>query len=92
MKNTIGNFASWLVGIYILAHGVLNVMRGNDPEFGIALILASFAFYPPALELVKTRYGLSVHPVLRVIMALVIIWMTLAVGAVNEGYYPEISG
>lgn len=44
---TLGNILSWIVGLYIFAHGILNVLRGNDPELGVALILVSFIYFPP---------------------------------------------
>lgn len=91
-KSIIGTVISWVFGMYVLAQGILNMMRGNDFEFGVALALASLLYFPPASGLFEKWTGLSIHYGIKIVLALLIAWATLAVGAVNEGYYPEISG
>ncbi len=91
-KSLFYSLLSYAVALYIFIHGLLNVLRGNDPEYGVALILASFIFLPVTNRLLKHRTGYSIPAFAKVVLALLIIWTTLAVGAVNEGYYPEITG
>lgn len=83
---------STLFGMYIFAHGMLNVFRGNDFEFGIALIIAAMVFFPPIDTLIRKWSGLNIHYIFKILLAVLLTWVTLAVGAVNEGYYPEITG
>ncbi|MTI41833.1 hypothetical protein [Fulvivirga lutimaris] len=86
------NVVSALFGTYIFTHGILNMLRGNDFEFGIALIIASLIFFSPIDALTRKWSGINIHYIFKIILALILAWVTLAVGAVNEGYYPEITG
>ncbi|NQZ78112.1 MAG: hypothetical protein HRT61_18705 [Ekhidna sp.] len=71
--------------------GLLNLIRGNDPLLGYSLCLISFLYYPFS-ERRMTRYtGIKLHPVVKILLALVIIWVSFAVGALAEGYYPDLS-
>ncbi|MEP1033797.1 hypothetical protein [Ekhidna sp.] len=91
-QNQLATIISWLFGVLVLSLGIMNILRGNDPFFGVALLLASSVYFPPTYNLLKKLSGLSPHYMLRIILALLIIWVNLAVGAINEGYYPEITG
>ena len=90
MKKAIINIVSVAFGILVIIDGVLNLLRGNDPEFGVFLILLSSIYFPPTTKLVKNWFGIKIHYLVKILLALLIIWITLAVGAINEGYWPEI--
>ena len=83
---------SALFGAYIFTHGLLNLFRGNDFEFGIALIITSLIYFQPIDDLIRKWSGINIHYIFKIILAFILTWVTLAVGAVNEGYYPEITG
>jgi hypothetical protein len=76
----------WVFGILVFINGLINLFRGNDPLLGVAFMLISLVFLPPVNAITKRRFGISVHRWIKILLALVIIWITLAVGAVAEGY------
>lgn len=46
-KSIVGNSIKWLFGIAVLAIGVINTFWGNDPGFGVFLVLLSFVYFLP---------------------------------------------
>ena len=74
------NILSWIFGIFVFAIGVVNTFWGNDPGFGIFLILLSFVYFPPAIGLFTRLTGFSIHWVLKVLLAIFIIWAAVGVG------------
>ncbi|QJW89956.1 hypothetical protein HNV11_11490 [Spirosoma taeanense] len=82
MQNTlsIGNIASSLFGIVFLAIGVVNTFWGNDPGFGIFIVLLSFVYFPPANAILKRVTGFSIPLTVKVILGLFILWAALGVG------------
>lgn len=71
------NILSWL---FVFAVGIINTFWGNDPGFGIFLILLSFVYFPPVNQVVKILFGFSVPVILKVLLAVFIIWAALGVG------------
>ena len=74
------NPISWLFGIAVFAAGIINTFWGNDPGFGIFLLLLSFVYFPPVNQVVKILFGFSVPVFLKLFLALFIIMATLGVG------------
>ena len=79
-KTVAGNLVSWVFGIVVLAAGLINTFWGNDPGFGIMLVLLSFVFYPPVNAMIKKRFGRSIPLLIKIILAFFIIWASLGVG------------
>ena len=79
-KSCIENLFSWIFGIAVFAVGIINIFWGNDLPFGIFILLLSFVYFPPFEKLVKLKTGFSIHPILKIILAIFIIWSTLGVG------------
>ncbi|MFH1597891.1 MAG: hypothetical protein ABIB97_02355 [Patescibacteria group bacterium] len=77
---------SWLFGLVVLANGLLNLFRGNDPGLGVAFLLLSLVYFPPLNVTFQKKFGLAIPPVIKIILAIIIIWITLAVGALAEIY------
>ena len=84
------NLVSRIFGFIIFIIGVLNIFRGNDQLLGVAFMLISFIYVPNADKLMKENIGFSIHYVLKIVLAVLLLWITLAVGAIAEGFYPEI--
>ena len=76
VSNTIG----WLFGLLALAIGVINTFWGNDPGFGIFIILLAFAFFPPVNALIKEKTGLAIPRVAKWLLGFFILWASLGVG------------
>ena len=89
-KKTLLNSISWGVGFVIFIIGVLNILRGNDPYLGIAFMLVSFLYVPTTNHFIKKKFGISIHYLLKIILAVFLLWIALSVGAIAEGFYPEI--
>jgi hypothetical protein len=78
--STATNIISWIFGIAAFAIGLVNTFWGNDPGFGIFLLVLSFAFYPPVNVLVKNVTGFSIPLIAKIILAIFIFWASLGVG------------
>jgi len=85
---------NWTFGIVVFSDGVLNLFRGNDFGFGLFLIVLALLYFPPTYNIINRyineKFNISVHYIVKVSLGLFIIWATLAVGALAEGYYPAI--
>src|SRR5262245_52179925 len=79
-KLSIGNIISWLFCIIVFAIGILNSFWGNDPGFGVFLIILSFVYCPPANDILtkKTRFRIPV--IAKIVLGLFILWAALGVG------------
>ena len=71
---------SWLLGIAVFAVGIINTFWGNDPGFGIFLIVLSFLYFPPVNQVFRLLFGFSIPLLLKVLLAVFIIWAALGVG------------
>ncbi len=79
-RNLFGNIISIIFGVLFFAIGFVNTFWGNDPQFGIFIILLSFLFFPPAGRLVKKITGFSLTPLLKLLIGAFIIWAAMGVG------------
>ena len=79
-KSSFWNIISWLFGIVVFAIGVLNVFWGNDPAFGIFLILLSLVYFPPLNTLLREWTGFSIHKIIKIVLGIFILWASLGVG------------
>lgn len=88
MKYTMntGIILNWLFGIAVFVNGILNLFWGNDPGLGVAFLLLSLVYLPPATDFIKTNFGLTIPASVKIILAIIILWVTGAVGAISEGY------
>ena len=82
MNNTsnVLNVISWLFGITVIAIGTLNLFWGNDPGFGVFLLLLAFVYFPPVNALLRKMAGFSIPGVLKIVLGIFIIWAALGVG------------
>ncbi len=83
---TFANLAGWIFGTLFLLNGFINVFRGNDPVMGIGFMVISLVFFPPVNKIIRRKFGITIHGWLKVVLALILIWISLAVGAIAEGY------
>lgn len=82
----IWTIVSWIFGSAVLANGVLNLFWGNDLGLGLIFILLSFVYFPPINDLIKNGIGLSIHYIVKIVLGIMLIGITLTVGALAEGY------
>jgi len=79
-KSIVLNLTGWLFGIAVFAIGVVNMFWGNDPVFGVFILLLSFVYFPPVNALLRGRTRYSIPVIAKIVLALFIIWVTLGVG------------
>jgi hypothetical protein len=79
-KSNVLNLISWLFGIVFLAIGLINTFWGNDPGFGIFIVLLSFVYFPPVTALIQEKLGFSTPGIAKIILGIFIIWAALGVG------------
>lgn len=77
IKSTIVNL---LVGLLISFIGFVNTFWGNDPYYGLSIILASVIFYLPIVNLILERISNKTQLIFKVIIGFFIIWSSLGVG------------
>jgi hypothetical protein len=77
------NIISWIFGVAFFVIGVLNAFLVH-PVPGVFYLLLSFVYFPPANVLFKKRFGFSIPLVVKIILGLVVLWGTLAVGDLAE--------
>ncbi|NVK51343.1 MAG: hypothetical protein HWD85_00295 [Flavobacteriaceae bacterium] len=87
---TFYNSVSFIAGLLIFIIGLLNLFRGDDSWLGVAFITLSFIYIPAANKVFKKTFGFSVHYLVKIILAAILLWISMAVGAIAEGFYPEI--
>ena len=78
------NIIGWIFGIAVFAAGVVNAFWGNDPEFGVFILLLSFVYFPPTSNMLsaisKQAVGFPVSKIGKVVLGIFIVWATLGVG------------
>ena len=88
MNNTsiIGNIISWLFGIVFFAIGVLNTFWGNDPGFGVFILLLSFVYFLPVNTILKKMAGFSISGmgIVKIVLGIFIIWAAVGVGELYD--------
>ena len=89
-SKTFYQLISIIAGLLIFSIGLLNLFRGNDTLLGVAFIILSFIYIPSANTLIRKVFGFTIHNAIKVILAILLLYVSMAVGAIAEGYYPEI--
>ena len=74
----------WIFGIAVFAAGIVNTFWGNDPGFGVFILLLSFVYFPPTSAILDAIFkkvtGFSVPKIGKIVLGIFIIWATLGVG------------
>ncbi len=79
----IKNIINWIFSIVFLTIGVLNIFLVH-PVPGIFYLLLSLVYLPPISTIIKKRFDFSIPYIVKIILGLVILWGTLAVGELME--------
>jgi len=78
------NIIGWIFGIAVFAAGVVNTFWGNDPEFGVFILLLSSVYFPPTSNILsaisKQAVGFPVPKIGKIVLGSFIVWATLGVG------------
>lgn len=76
------NIISWIFGTVAFAIGFVNTFWGNDPFFGIFLILLSLVYFLPVNDILKKVVGFSIPSlrIVKILLGIFIIWAALGEG------------
>jgi len=73
----------WIAAALVLAVGVANLLFVHLVP-AMAYGLVSLVYVPPANALLKHRFGISIHPIAKIAMAVVIVMFTLGVSDLGD--------
>ena len=81
-KSNVLNIISWLFGVVFFAIGVVNTFWGNDPGFGVFILLLSFVYFLPVNDILKEMTGFSIPGmgIVKILLGIFILWASLGVG------------
>ena len=73
---------SWLFGTVVFAIGLVNTFWGNDPGFGIFILLLSLVYFLPVNNILRKSIGFTIPRlrIVKIVLGLFIIWAALGVG------------
>ena len=81
-KSNVTDVISWLFGIVVVAIGLVNLFWGNDPGFGVFLLLLSLVYFLPVNAILRNLTGLSIPKlgIVKIVFGIFILWASLGVG------------
>ena len=79
-ESIVFDIVSYLFGIAVFATGLINTFWGNDPGFGIFLLILSVIYFPPANALLKEKTNFSIPSIVKVLVGIFIIVAAFGVG------------
>jgi hypothetical protein len=82
-KSETWHIVSWVIGVLFVALGILYFIFVHPVPALIYLVL-SIIYIPPLDAMIKRRFGFSIPIWIKIILAFLIIWYTLAVGELIE--------
>jgi hypothetical protein len=74
------NFIAWVSGLLFSIIGLINTFWGNDPFFGLFILVISLIYLPPVNALINNKLGLKVHIAIKIGLGLFVLWAALGVG------------
>jgi hypothetical protein len=80
IKSILLQTLSWVFGVIAFAIGLVNLFWGNDPGFGIFIIVLSIIYFPPLTSIFTQKTGLSIPGFVKFLIAVFILWASLGVG------------
>jgi len=84
MKQGITLLLNWLFAVLFSAIGLVNCFIGNDPEFGVFILLLSLLFYPPLRLVFQQKTGWTISTFVLILLGLFVFWSSLGVGELLE--------
>ena len=88
-ESTSWNIIAWFLGLLFLLIGVLNLTYIH-PVPAVIYVLISLLYLPPFVQYTKRKTGLSISPVILILLAFLLLWFTLGVGDLMEYFESKI--
>jgi hypothetical protein len=81
-KSIVFNIIGWLFGILFFAIGLINIFWGNDPFFGVFILLLSLVYFLPVNNILRKMTGFSIPGmgIVKILLGVFILWASLGVG------------
>ena len=81
-KSNVKDIISWLFGIVVVAIGLVNLFWGNDPGFGVFLLLLSLVYFLPVNAILRKLTGFTIPKlgIVNIVLGIFILWASLGVG------------
>lgn len=80
MKTTLLNSISTLLGILFTGIALINIFFGNDPFYGLFVLLLALLYYPFFSTQLKAKTNYTIPFWVKGLLALFILWTSLGVG------------
>lgn len=80
----LGSIFSSLFGIVVAAIGIINTFWGNDPGYGVFILLLSLVYFPPATTVIERMTGRAVSVSAKVLLGIFILWTALGVAELSD--------
>lgn len=82
-RPNVWSISGWLFSIAVFAVGVLNILLVH-PVPGVAYLLLSLVYFPPANAYFRKKSGYSIPIVIKIILGVVIFFFTLGVSDLGD--------
>ena len=82
-RPTVWSIGGWVFGLLVVTIGVLN-MALVHPVPGVAYLLLSLVYFPPANAFLKRKLGFAIPLVVKIILAIVLVMFTLGVSDLGD--------
>lgn len=83
-RKFLSNGITWIFGVVFIAIGLINTFWGNDPFYGVFIVLLSLIFFPPLEALLKDKTGFKIPILVKILVGLFILWSSLGVGELPD--------
>lgn len=77
---SIQQLAGWFFGLVFTAIGLINLFWGNDPGYGVFVVLLALIYFPPVTYFIQGITGFRIPVWSKVLLGVFIIWSSLGVG------------
>jgi len=79
-KKTISATISIFFGLLFGLVGFVNLFWGNDPFFGVFLLVLSLIYFPPIQRFIEQKTGFPIPGMAKILLGIFILWASLGVG------------
>lgn len=79
-NSIIYSVTGWFFGLLFAAIGIINMGWGNDPEFGVFILLLSLLYIPPVNTYLQQLTGIIIPVWIKILTGIFILWASLGVG------------
>jgi hypothetical protein len=80
MNKSIPKAVSLFFGLLFSFIGFVNLFWGNDPFFGLFILILSLVYYPPVQRLIESKTGFPIPGLAKFAIGAFIIWSSVGVG------------